>query len=200
MWKWDRSMLPAGKLPLRFLFLIGFGIGLFAAYFGRGIWFQTTGILDEDTLYRMKYMTVDSGVLFAYVLCKRCRNFFVLIIMATTYLGLVFCGGITVKYGFSIGFFISTAIYRYGIKGLLLGIVGAFPQYLCYVPAILLLIRWCEELHRSIYFYHNITGQGKKSLPGRLGKLALILMVLVLGCILECFVNPVLLKGFLQFF
>ena len=193
-------MLPAGKLPLRFLFLIGFGIGLFAAYFGRGIWFQTTGILDEDTLYRMKYMTVDSGVLFAYVLCKRCRNFFVLIIMATTYLGLVFCGGITVKYGFSIGFFISTAIYRYGIKGLLLGIVGAFPQYLCYVPAILLLIRWCEELHRSIYFYHNLTGQGKKSLPGRLGKLALILMVLVFGCILECFVNPVLLKGFLQFF
>lgn len=193
-------MLPAGKLPLRFLFLIGLGIGLSAAYFGRGIWFQTTGILDEDTLYRMKYMTVDSGVLFAYVLCKRCRNFFVLIIMATTYLGLVFCGGITVKYGFSIGFFISTAIYRYGIKGLLLGIVGAFPQYLCYVPAILLLIRWCEELHRSIYFYHNITGQGKKSLPSRLGKLALILMVLVFGCILECFVNPVLLKGFLQFF
>ena len=193
-------MLPAGKLPLRLLFLIGFGIGLFAAYFGRGIWFQTTGILDEDTLYRMKYMTVDSRGLFLYVLCRRCRNFFVLIIMATTYLGLVFCGGITVKYGFSIGFFISTAIYRYGIKGLLLGIVGAFPQYLCYVPAILLLIRWCEELHRSIYFYHNITGQGKKSLPGRLGKLALILMVLVFGCILECFVTPVLLKGFLQFF
>lgn len=193
-------MLPAGKLPLRFLFLIGFVIGLSAAYFGRRIWFQTTGILDEDTLYRMKYMTVDSGVLFAYVLCKRCRNFIVLIIMATTYLGLVFCGGITVKYGFSIGFFISTAIYRYGVKGLLLGIVGAFPQYLCYVPAILLLIRWCEDLHRSIYFYHNITGQGKKSLPSRLGKLALILMVLVFGCILECFVNPVLLKGFLQFF
>lgn len=193
-------MLPAGKLPLRFLFLIGLGIGLSAAYFGRGIWFQTTGILDEDTLYRMKYMTVDSGVLFAYVLCKRCRNFFVLIIMATTYLGLVFCGGITVKYGFSIGFFISTAIYRYGIKGLLLGIVGAFPQYLCYVPAILLLIRWCEDLHRSIYFYHNITGQGKKSLPGRLGRLALVFLTLLLGCVLECFVNPVLLKGFLQFF
>ena len=193
-------MLPAGKLPLRFLFLIGLGIGLSAAYFGRGIWFQTTGILDEDTLYRMKYMTVDSGVLFAYVLCKRCRNFFVLIIMATTYLGLVFCGGITVKYGFSIGFFISTAIYRYGVKGLLLGIVGAFPQYLCYVPAILLLIRWCEDLHRSIYFYHNITGQGKKSLPGRLGRLALVFLTLLLGCVLECFVNPVLLKGFLQFF
>lgn len=97
-------------------------------------------------------------------------------------------------------FFISTAIYRYGIKGLLLGIVGAFPQYLCYVPAIFLLIRWCEDLHRSIYFYHNITGQGKKSLPGRLGRLALAFLTLLFGCVLECFVNPVLLKGFLQFF
>ena len=77
-------------------------------------------MLDEDTLYRMKYMTVDSSILFWYVLCKRCRNFLVLIIMATTYLGWIFCGGVTVKYGFSVGFFLSTAVFRYGIKGILL--------------------------------------------------------------------------------
>lgn len=193
-------MLPSGKLPLRFLFLIGLAMGVFAVYFGKGTWFKTVGMLDEDTLYRMKYMTVDSSGLFVYVLCKRCRDFLVLIIMATTYLGLIFCGGITVKYGFSVGFFLSTAIFRYGIKGILLGIVSIFPHYLCYLPAMVLLIRWCEDLHRSIYFYHNITGQGKKSLPGRLGRLALILLALLFGCVLECFVNPVLLKGFLQFF
>ena len=193
-------MLPAGKLPLRFLFLTGFVIGLFAVYFGKGILWKNTGILDEDTLYRMKYMTVDNSALFWYVLCKRCRNFLVIIIMATTYLGLLFCGGITLKYGFSVGFFLSTAVCRYGLKGILLGIVGIFPHYLCYVPAMILLLGWCEELHRSIYFYHNLTGQGKKSLPGRLGKLVLILGVLVFGCVLECFVNPGLLKGFLQFF
>ena len=166
--KWNRSMLPAGKLPLHFLFLTGFVVGLFAVYFGRGILLNRAGMLDEDTLYRMKYMTVDSSILFWYVLCKRCRNFLVLIIMATTYLGWIFCGGVTVKYGFSVGFF--------------------------------LLLRWCEDMHRSIYFYHHTTGQGKKSLPGRLGKLALIWIALVFGCLLECFVNPALLKGFLQFF
>ena len=79
-------MLPAGKLPLHFLFLTGFVVGLFAVYFGRGILLNRAGMLDEDTLYRMKYMTVDSSILFWYVLCKRCRNFLVLIIMATTYL------------------------------------------------------------------------------------------------------------------
>ena len=77
---------------------------------------------------------------------------------------------------------------------------GDYGKVRIYVPAILLLIRWCEDLHRSIYFYHNITGQGKKSLPGRLGRLALVFLTLLLGCVLECFVNPVLLKGFLQFF
>ena len=139
-------MLPAGKLPLHFLFLTGFVVGLFAVYFGRGILLNRAGMLDEDTLYRMKYMTVDSSILFWYVLCKRCRNFLVLIIMATTYLGWIFCGGVTVKYGFSVGFFLSTAVFRYGIKGILLGIVSIFPHYLCYLPAMILLLRWCEDM------------------------------------------------------
>ena len=68
-------MLPAGKLPLHFLFLTGFVVGLFAVYFGRGILLNRAGMLDEDTLYRMKYMTVDSSILFWYVLCKKMSEF-----------------------------------------------------------------------------------------------------------------------------
>ena len=158
-------MLPAGKLPLHFLFLTGFVVGLFAVYFGRGILLNRAGMLDEDTLYRMKYMTVDSSILFWYVLCKRCRNFLVLIIMATTYLGWIFCGGVTVKYGFSVGFFLSTAVFRYGIKGILLGIVSIFPHYLCYLPAMILLLRWCEDMHRSIYFTIIQPGREKNPCP-----------------------------------
>ena len=120
-------------------------------------------MLDEDTLYRMKYMTVDSSILFWYVLCKRCRNFLVLIIMATTYLGWIFCGGVTVKYGFSVGFFLSTAVFRYGIKGILLGIVSIFPHYLCYLPAMILLLRWCEDMHRVFIF--TITQPGREKIP-----------------------------------
>ena len=156
-------MLPAGKLPLHFLFLTGFVVGLFAVYFGRGILLNRAGMLDEDTLYRMKYMTVDSSILFWYVLCKRCRNFLVLIIMATTYLGWIFCGGVTVKYGFSVGFFLSTAVFRYGIKGILLGIVSIFPHYLCYLPAMILLLRWCEDMHRVFIF--TITQPGREKNP-----------------------------------
>lgn len=198
--KWDRSMLLIRRLPIRFLFLAGCVAGLVAAYLWRGTLFEKMGMPDEDTLYYMKYMAVDNRMLFWYVLCKRGRDILVCIIMATTYLGMIFCGGITVKYGYAFGFFLSSAIYRYGAKGILLGLIGIFPHYLVYIPAAVLLIRWCEDIYRSIYFYHNITGQGKSSLPGRLGRLVLILGALAFGCVLECFVNPGLLKGFLQFF
>ena len=197
---WKNNIAPDGKLPLRFLLFAGFLVGVFAAYFGRQVFTAGTSLLSEEALYRMKYMVVDSSFLFWYVLCRRLRNFLIPVIMATTYLGLIFCGGLTVKYGFSFGFFLSTAIYRYGFKGILLGMVGIFPHYLCYVPAMFLLLRWCEDIYRSIYFYHNITGQGKKSLPGKLGKLLCILGIFVIGCVLECFVNPGLLQGFLQSF
>ena len=158
----EQIHVACGKTPAA-LFVFDGICGLFAVYFGRGILLNRAGMLDEDTLYRMKYMTVDSSILFWYVLCKRCRNFLVLIIMATTYLGWIFCGGVTVKYGFSVGFFLSTAVFRYGIKGILLGIVSIFPHYLCYLPAMILLLRWCEDMHRSIYFYHHTTGKGKKA-------------------------------------
>lgn len=193
-------MVPVGKLPLRFLFFAGFTAGILIAYGGRGTLLKNTGLLDEDTLYRMKYLTVNNSVLFWYILCKRGKTFLVLLLMSTTYLGLLFCGGMTIKYGFSLGFFLSTAICRYGIKGIFLSIAAIFPHYLIYVPAMIMLFGWCEDLYRRIYFYHNITGQGKSSLPGKLGKLLLILGALVFGCVLEAFVNPVLLKGFLQFF
>lgn len=99
--KWDKSIVPVGKLPLRFLFVIGFAVGFLIVYWGKGTFLKNMGMLDEDTLYHMKYMAVDNKVLFWYVLCKRGKDFIALVLMATTYLGLLFCGGMTVKYGFS---------------------------------------------------------------------------------------------------
>ena len=192
--------MSGGKLPLRFLFLLGFLAGVSAVYFGRNSLLIKTDLLGEDVLYQMKYMEVDSSVLFRYVLCRRAKDFLILIIMSTTYLGLIFCGGMAVKYGFSLGLFLSTAFCNYGIKGILLGIVGVFPHYMMYAPAVIMLLRWCEDIYRNIYFYHNITGQGKKSLPGKLGKLVIIFGMIVFGCILECFINPNLVKCFLQSF
>lgn len=71
--KWDKSIVPVGKLPLRFLFVIGFAVGFLIVYWGKGTFLKNMGMLDEDTLYHMKYMAVDNKVLFWYVLCKRAK-------------------------------------------------------------------------------------------------------------------------------
>ena len=68
--KWDKSIVPVGKLPLRFLFVIGFAVGFLIVYWGKGTFLKNMGMLDEDTLYHMKYMAVDNKVLFWYVLSK----------------------------------------------------------------------------------------------------------------------------------
>ena len=60
--KWDKSIIPVGKLPLRFLFLIGFAVGVLIVYWGKGTFLKNMGMLNEDTLYHMKYMAVDNKV------------------------------------------------------------------------------------------------------------------------------------------
>ena len=60
-----------GKIPLATIFVAGLFLGMLILNFGKSILLDNTGLLDEYTLYHMKYMTVDSSALFYYVLRNR---------------------------------------------------------------------------------------------------------------------------------
>lgn len=191
-----------GRLPLGPIFLAGVLAGMLMMNLGKSILLENTGLLDEYTLYHMKYMTVDSSALFYYVLCLRMKTAITLAILATTYLGLVVCAGATFWYGLSAGAFLSAAVIRYGLKGILFACVGILPQYIVYVPAFVILLMWCETLNRSIYFRNSSVTEGNGTVPWfkRVAQLLLILGVLLLGCLLESFANPGLLEKFLKIF
>ena len=117
-------------------------------------------------MYHMKYMAVDNKVLFSGTSCvKGGKDFIALVLMATTLPGIVILWWDDSKIWLFPWIILSTATCRYGIKGILLCIVRIFPHYLCYVPAMVMLLQWCGDIYRSIYFYHNITGQGKVPCP-----------------------------------
>lgn len=59
-----------GRLLIAAIFAAGFVIGLLFLNFKRNSLIGGTGVLDEYTLYRMKYMTVDSSAFFYFVLKK----------------------------------------------------------------------------------------------------------------------------------
>lgn len=167
---------------------------------GKSILLENTGLLDEYALYHMKYMTVNSNALFYYVLKQRLGTMLLLAVFATTYLGLTVCLGAVAWYGMAAGAFMSALVIRYGLKGIFFAVVGIFPQYLLYVPAMLAMLFWCERLCRSIYFKNGIYQEGSVSLLKRLLNLVVIFFVVILGCFLESYINPHLMSGLLKIF
>jgi len=123
------------------------------------------------------------------------------LVASTTYLGLVVCRGVVVWYGFSAGVFLAALIARYGIKGILLAGISVFPQYILYVPVILMLVVRCEGLFREIYYRNGESAsEDKKAAMIRAGKMFLIIVIMAVGCLLESYVNPYILLGFLKVF
>lgn len=201
----NRYYMRRGKLPFGYLFLAGILSGILIMNFGKSILLENTGLLDEYTLYHMKYMTVDSSALFCYILCLRLKTVVALVILATTYLGLAVCAGMAYWYGLSAGAFVSAAVIRYGLKGILFFLVSILPQCLIYMPAFAALLLWCEALNRNIYFAnhqkHPLVAEGKNlSWMKKAIQLIIILAILLLGCLLESFVNPGLMKKLLRTF
>ena len=138
---------------------------------------------------------------FYYVLRKRMLALILAAILATTYLGYVLCMGTAVWCGMSVGVYLSALFIRYGIKGLALALVGIFPQYLLFVPAILMLLGWCEGLYRAIYSRSGVMeAEGRSFVIKKLGWLGAIAGIVIAGCFLESYVNPALLIGYLKIF
>ena len=194
--------LNPGRRNILALFCVGLLSGIILMNVGKSILLENTGLFDEDTLYQMKYMTVDSSALFCYILRKRIGKLLILAVLSTTYLGLAACVGTVFWYGCSAGILISSLSMRYGVKGIMLAVVSIFPQYLLYVPAMVVMLGWCETVFRGIY-HRNSGGYealDKGFMIQKAGQLVAIILAMIAGCLLEGYMNPHLLKGFLRIF
>lgn len=191
--------LRIGGRRLLPLFFVGFVVGVLLMNIGKSILLEETGLFDEEVLSRMRYVAVDSNALFCYVLRKRMLFLIGMAVLATTYLGLAACMAAVFWCGTSAGTFLTALMLRYGLKGLILAMVSVFPQFLFLIPAFLLLLEWSGSLYQTIYFRNRDTEAGFP-LAAKLGRLAGIILLLTLGCLLESYLNPALLTGYLKIF
>lgn len=193
--------IPTGSRKLLPVFCVGILTGILAISIGKSSFLEDTGLFDKYILSGMKHMTVDSNALFYYVLRKRMLLLLAAAVMATTYLGYAVCVGAAAWGGMSLGTYVSALVLRYGLKGLVLAGTGMFPQYLLFIPAVLLMLGWCEDLYRGIYSRSSGTeAVGRSFVIRKLGWLGVIGAVVTAGCFLESYVNPVLLLGYLKIF
>ncbi len=184
------------------VFCAGLLAGLLVMNGGKSILVDNTGFFDVYTLYRIRDMAVDQNALFCYIFRKRILGMLALAVLSTTYLGLAACLGGVFWYGMSAGAFVTALTLRYGIKGILLAAVCLLPQYLVYVPALLSFLKWAESLYRGIYSRSGGAFAAEEGgfLVKKSGQLAAVLCAFAIGCLLEAYINPLLLVGYLKVF
>lgn len=188
------------RFPFGYIFLVGLVAGIITMNFGKSILLEDTGLLDENTLRQLSSVNPGGSALFAFVLRKRMIVFVMFVVAATTYLGMAACVIGAGWYGFSAGAFLAAGVLRYGMKGILLVLAATLPQYLVYIPAIYGLLLWCEKTCRMIYGKNYYQDRDAKApvLTGRVLSLLVLIVMMLVGCALESFVNPPVLKGFLR--
>lgn len=188
-----------GRFPFGYIFLAGLVAGIITMNFGKGIMLEDAGLLNEDMLRQLSNVNLSGSALFAFLLRKRMILFAVFAIAATTYLGMaasVFGAG---WYGFCAGVFLTASVLRYGMRGVFFALAATMPQYLIYAPVIYGLFLWCEKTYKLIYGRTFYPEKDKRTpvLTGQVFSLLILAAMMFVGCAMESFVNPPILKGFL---
>ena len=135
-----------------------------------------TSIFSENTLKEIQVLLSGEAPTFLFLLQQRLAIILSLFILSTTTLGNLYVYMNVLWYGISSGLFLAIVLMRYGVKGLLLLVAGMFPHYLIYVPALILVFHLSRE-KRTVNSKYIL-------------QLLVISSVVMIGCILECYVNP----------
>ena len=162
------------------------------------------GFLGEYTLLCMNHVEVDYMNYLVYLFQKRAGMTAVLAILSSTYLGLA-CIYIYIGWlGLSAGIFLTGAGIRYGTKGILLFLGGMIPHQLILVPCGIIFLCWCYRMCTTLYYpglcSEPLYGNKKQFVIRKLMQFQIFLGVVILGCLLECYVNPYIFTKLLKFF
>ncbi len=176
-------------------FFAGFVIGLFFVIVFAGQFMDEQHIWGIGSLSEVRYLSVKKEGLFLYVLKIRWKTVLVMFFLSVTMLGNLFRIACTTWYGFCFGTMLMASCMVYRAKGILLILTGMFPHMLLYIPAFILLCNISVQLYECVY--KQSTEVSIKDIGTKLFVLAVLVMA---GCLLEGYVNPIIMTKMLKFF
>lgn len=189
---------------LTYLFMSGFFMGILIVNFGHETWISNGSLLGTEMMSRLKNSRPEGGSLVGYVLRHRLSVICVLGLVSTTIVGMpVLCAYICYT-GLAAGCLLSVAVVRYGIRGLLFMAGVLFPQALLLIPAYIGLFLWAADVNQTLYAPRTqLEGYERFSNHFYLKKcmqMAGITAVVIIGSLLESYVNPGILNFVLKIF
>ena len=187
-----------------YLFMIGFFMGILFVNLGYDTWIRNGSLLGAEMMNRLKNSRPAGDGLVGYILRHRLFTGCLLCLVSTTLIGMPFLCAYICYIGLSAGCLLSVAVVRYGIRGLLFMAAVLFPQALLLVPAYILLFFWAADVNRKLYAPRTqLEGYERYSSRFYLRKSAQvigIMAVVIMGCLLESYVNPSILHFVLKIF
>lgn len=189
---------------IAYLFMIGLFLGILFVNLGYETWISNGSLLGPEMVNRLKNSRPAGEGLLGYILRHRLSTGCFLCLVSMTLMGMpVLCAYIAYM-GIAAGCLLSVAVVRYGIRGLLLMAAVLFPQALLLVPAYVLLFFWAVDVNRTFYAPKTqIEGYERYSRRYYIKKTAQIIgimAVVIIGCLLESYVNPNVLHFVLKIF
>lgn len=164
-------------------YMLGFLTGILYANLAANEYMGNVGIFSEYFLkqYTTAEIVVEEYLL--YLMKIRLIPFAVLFALSYTKFRKISVMGCLLWTGFSCGILACVSILNMGIKGILLCITGMMPQFLLYIPAYIILL-WYS------FTYPIVKWNIQKSIFTGLS--------LLVGIILEAYVNPILMELFIH--
>lgn len=163
--------------------ILGFFGGILYANFISNQVFSTSGIFSEYFLSQYPSIEMISEEYIFYVLRIRLVPLIFLILLGQTKIRKLMISIFLFWIGFSSGILIVSSIFRLGMKGVLLFVIGIMPQFVFYVLGYAMII-W--------YFYTYPMSKWNYS------KTIFLCSMFVFGIITEVYVNPILMKLFVR--
>ncbi|MDO5294629.1 MAG: stage II sporulation protein M [bacterium] len=126
------------KLGVRQILLIcllfGVGLGTIFANISKEFYLDRLFLFNDSFTKTFETMDLDKFMITQMAFVDYIKEFGLLILLSTTILGKPYIFIHCTYKGFTLGFILSTAVMRYGLKGILFFICYISPQYLIYLP------------------------------------------------------------------
>lgn len=189
---------------LLYLFMLGLFLGILFVNIKHDVWIKDDGLLNASMMKQLQSSELDGNYLFGYILKHRISVILIVSMLASTVIGLPILCAYVCYLGASAGCMLSVAVIRYGIRGLLFMAASVFPQGILLIPAYLLLFMWSLDCNRSLYGkIDRMDGRyflGKQFILRNGVRLLGILLLVVVGCIVESYVNSRIIHFVLKIF
>lgn len=164
-------------------YMLGFCAGILYANLFAKDYIISMGILSEYFLNQYSADDIQIGEYLWYVTRIRLAPVFVLGALGCTRLRKGAAAVFILWTGFSSGLLFTSAVIKMGVKGIILCLIAIVPQFLFYIAGYLALL-WYLYTYPQIHW--NLT------------KTVIFLLLMAVGILLECYVNPVIMQMFIR--